>query len=277
MLGYLGADTLLGGELRVDPDLAREAIQEGVAEPLGVSVEQAAWGIHRIATEDMNAARIHVAERGCDPSALPVCAFGGAGPIHAAGIARRIGAPSVVVPPAAGVLASNGFLAAPLSFDSARSARAPVAELSPAMVYRLYAALEESSSASLVAAGVAREEIVHARTADLHFAGQGSDTRVDAPGGGAGWPQEVLGEFAREYRRLYGREGPAVDVEVASVRVVSRGPEPRMRPAERSGGRSKACAARAGHTSAASSRPPCTTTPRSRRNRPRRPSDRRAA
>ena len=92
VLGYLDPGFFLGGEMSLDVEAARAAITEHVAEPLGLTVEAAAWGIHRLVNEDMaSAARVHAAERGHDPTGLPLFAFGGAGPVHAFGVARALG------------------------------------------------------------------------------------------------------------------------------------------------------------------------------------------
>src|SRR5438876_5227271 len=105
VLGYLDPDYFLGGRLRLDLAAARRAIQGRVADPLGLSVEAAAWGIHQIVNESMaNAARIHTLERGKNPQRFPVFAFGGAGPVHGFRIAKALGSPAVVVPFGAGVM-----------------------------------------------------------------------------------------------------------------------------------------------------------------------------
>ena len=98
MLGYLDPGYFLGGRLQLDLDAARRAIEESVAGPLGLSLDEAAWGIHEMANQDMaNAARVHVVERGREPSLLPVYAFGGAGPVHALGVAAALGSRAAYV------------------------------------------------------------------------------------------------------------------------------------------------------------------------------------
>ncbi|HET8845914.1 MAG TPA: hydantoinase/oxoprolinase family protein, partial [Ktedonobacteraceae bacterium] len=103
ILGYLDPDYFLGGLLKLDLAAARHALKEHIADPLAISVEEAAWGIHQIVNESMaNAARIHTLERGKDPHRFPVFAFGGAGPAHGFRIARALGSPLLVVPFGAG-------------------------------------------------------------------------------------------------------------------------------------------------------------------------------
>ena len=97
---------------------------------MGIDVEQAAWGVHATVNENMaNAARVHAVERGQDVTRLPLFASGGNGPLHGPGLARALGSPSVLVPPAAGVLSALGFLSAPLSIDLVQSAHVRLGDL----------------------------------------------------------------------------------------------------------------------------------------------------
>ncbi|MBX6343118.1 MAG: hydantoinase/oxoprolinase family protein, partial [Thermomicrobiaceae bacterium] len=113
VLGYLDPDYFLGGRMRLDPERARRAIEARVAAPLGLSVPEAAWGIHAIVNENMaRAARTHIIERNRDPRGLALVAFGGAGPAHAVAVARILGISTVVVPPGAGVASAIGALTA---------------------------------------------------------------------------------------------------------------------------------------------------------------------
>jgi N-methylhydantoinase A len=222
VLGYLDPAYFLGGGMELDAAAARAAIGR-IAEPLGVSVEEAAWGIHTSVNEDMaNAARVHAVERGQDPAKLPMYTFGGAGPVHGVGVARALGAPSVVAPPAAGVLSAAGFLTAPLAFDFVRSARAAVHDLAWEQVDALFAEMEAEGTALLAKSGV--DEVTHRRVAEMRYAGQGYEIRVPVHGGS--WPDALIDEFTATYRALYRRTGPAVGVEVLNWRVVSSGPAP---------------------------------------------------
>ncbi|MEV6827117.1 hydantoinase/oxoprolinase family protein [Amycolatopsis sp. NPDC051102] len=223
VLGYLDPGYFLGGGMRLDAEASRSVLEKKIAGPLGVSVEEAAWGIHASVNEDMaNAARVHAVERGHDPAKLPMYTFGGAGPVHGAGVARALGAPSVVAPPVAGVLSAAGFLTAPLAFDFVRSARAAVHDLEWEQVDALFAEMEAEGAALLAESGV--EEVTHRRVAEMRYTGQGYEIRVPVRGGN--WPLSLIEEFTRTYRALYRRTGPAVGVEVLNWRVVSSGPAP---------------------------------------------------
>ncbi|MFI5608872.1 hydantoinase/oxoprolinase family protein [Amycolatopsis sp. NPDC051903] len=229
LLGYLDPAYFLGGGMALDVEAAREAVRSKIAEPLGVGVEEAAWGIHTSVNEDMaNAARVHAVERGKDPAKLPMYTFGGAGPVHGAGVARALGAPTVVAPPAAGVLSALGFLTAPLAFDFVRSARAAVLDLSWADVDALFAEMEAEGAALLRESGVDGAGATHARVAEMRYAGQGYEIRVPVRATAGTWPDALIADFTDGYRSLYRRSGPPVAVEVLNWRVVSSAPAPEV-------------------------------------------------
>src|SRR5574341_1999681 len=135
VLGYLNPDEFAGGTLRLDPDAARRAIEERVARPLGLSLAEAAWGIHLVVNSNMElATRVVSIERGRDPRALTLVAFGGAGPVHGCRLAQALGVPRVILPAAAGVTAAIGLLAAEVKFDVARTHVRPLDAADPAYV-----------------------------------------------------------------------------------------------------------------------------------------------
>ena len=122
LLGYLDENYFLGGEMKLDKEGARRGVEEKIAKPLGVSFIQAVWGIHDLINETMAAAaKTHIAEKGGNPKIVTISAFGGAGPVHAYGLAKKLGAPRMLVPPNAGVGSAMGFFTAPRAFDLLRS------------------------------------------------------------------------------------------------------------------------------------------------------------
>src|SRR5262245_36868928 len=138
VLGLLDPDYFLGGQMRLSRDLAEGAIEKHVAVPLGLSVQEAAFGMHRLVGSNMaEAARMHAAERGLDLTEHTLIAFGGAGPVHAWSVARQLRIPRVVFPAHSGVLSAFGFLAAPPAFETARSRTEPLDELSESEVERV--------------------------------------------------------------------------------------------------------------------------------------------
>jgi N-methylhydantoinase A/oxoprolinase/acetone carboxylase beta subunit len=201
LLGYLDADFFLGGARRLDVAAAEAAVETHVAKPLGVSVVDAAWGIHQLVTLNMEGAiRVVSIGRGKDPRGLACVTFGGAGSIHGARLARSLGIARVVVPFAAGVASALGLLIADARFDLARTLvvsldRAPWDE-----VNRLFAAMEAEGGAQLRATGL-RGEWRMRRTADVRYAGQGHELSVTLPAGRLG--PEFLPEIARSHAEVY--------------------------------------------------------------------------
>ncbi len=225
LLGYLDPDYFLGGAMKLDVEAARRGIEERVARPLGVSYLQAMWGIHDLINETMTAAaKTHIAERGGNPKVLTVAAFGGAGPVHAYGLARKLGAPRVIVPPNAGVGSALGFFTAPRAFDLIRSHKAPVASADFAEIEALFREMEADGERTLQTSRVseAREvSISYSRSVDARFIGQGSETNLPIPYADFTTfdPAEIRRLFDAEYTRLYGRTYPESPVEFVNFRV----------------------------------------------------------
>ncbi|MEZ4586795.1 MAG: hydantoinase/oxoprolinase family protein [Gemmatimonadales bacterium] len=230
VLGYLDPGFFLGGRMSLDLEGARRAIASRIAEPLGMTVEEAAWGIHQVVNESMaNAARVHVLERGKDPERLPVFAFGGAGPVHAYRITQALGARELIVPLGAGVISSLGFLAAPLAFDFVRSWRAALAGLDWARARELFAEMAAEGRALLERSGVAAGEVAITREADMRYVGQGHEIRVAVSDAVLeGREDQLRSAFEATYETLYGRLGPPVGIEIVNWRLVASGPRPEV-------------------------------------------------
>lgn len=204
-LGYLDPAYFLGGRMPLHPQAADAALDRLGAQ-LGLSRQAAAWGIHQVVCATMaDAARVHLIEQGHDPRRFPMLAFGGAGPLHAAQVARALGLRTVVVPPAPGVASALGFHVAPISLELVRSAPADLPAIDWPAVARLYDELEGQARQDLIAAGVEPSAATIARRADMRLSGQFHEIAVPVPPGplteSAG---AALAEaFAAEYRRRY--------------------------------------------------------------------------
>lgn len=221
LLGYLDADYFLGGAMKLNVAAARCGIEACVAKPLGVSYIQAVWGIHDLINEAMAAAaKTHIAERGGNPQVVTVAAFGGAGPVHAYGLARKLGAPRVLVPPNAGVGSALGFFTAPRAFDLVRSHKAPVSSADFAEIENLFRDMAAEGERTLHKAG-AESAVEFSRSVDARFIGQGSETNLPIPNTDftALDPAEIRRRFDEEYTRLYGRTYPESPVEFVNFRV----------------------------------------------------------
>jgi N-methylhydantoinase A len=230
VLGYLDPDFFLGGRMRLDRDAAARAIAARVGQPLGLDLVEAAWGIHQLANESMaSAARIHAIERGKDVERFPIFAFGGAGPVHAAGVARILRSPSVIYPLGAGVMSAVGFLVAPLTFDFVRTVPGALDALDWAAAARAVGEMETEGRA-ILGRTIRAEQVRFRRYADMCYRKQGYEIRVAIPDGSldAGRRDEILARFEAAYRAVYGHTVPDAPVDVVSWRVVAEGPRPAL-------------------------------------------------
>jgi N-methylhydantoinase A len=226
-LGYLDPGYFLGGSMPLSRDAAMEAIEARVARPLGTDAVAAAVGIHELINEVMAAAaKTHIAEKGGNPKLVTVVAFGGAGPLHAYGLAAKIGAPCILVPPMAGVGSALGFFTAPIAFDLARSHKVALAEASLEEIEGIFGALEREGAAALSGAG-RPEQIRFERSLDMRFVGQGAETTlpIDARPFGRWTRQEIRSRFDEAYEALYGRTYPETPVEFVTFKVRARLPD----------------------------------------------------
>ncbi len=182
LLGYLDPQGTLSGVVRMHPDLAERAIEEHVARPLGLTVMEAANGIHRIVCEHMAAAvKIHAVENGKDVRRFTLLAFGGAGPIHAREVARRAGCSEILVPANAGVFSAFGLLVAPMKVDMVRTRFTRISDIDWSATEALLVEMETTLRMELVSAGVPPAEIQFRRTADMRYVGQGFEVETELP------------------------------------------------------------------------------------------------
>lgn len=230
LLGYLDPGFFLGGEMMLDVDAAAQAINEYVAEPLGMTVLDAAWGIHQLANESMaSAARIHTIERGKNIMNFPVFTYGGAGPVHAFGVARILRSPRVICPLGAGVMSAVGFLTAPISMDFSRSLPGILDEMNWDDIARVVNDME-SQGRKMLSETVASGDIGFQRFADMRYLKQGYEVRVQVPVGAldASRRNELKESFEQAYKAIYGHTMSGAPIEVVSWRVVAHGPNPEL-------------------------------------------------
>ncbi len=214
-LGYLNPAYFNGGAMALDPAAAETALREHVAGPLGLSVEEAAWGVHLVATGNMeHALRVVSVERGRDPRRYALVAFGGAGPLHAARIARTLGVRRVVVPKAAGVGSAVGMLAAENRLDASVTKLLRLDEAAPEDIATIYAGLEARLADDL-AHLPGQHAPVFRRFAYMRHSGQGFEIHVDLPNGpiGRDFPAACEAAFRTAYKTQYRTEDPASAVE----------------------------------------------------------------
>ncbi len=223
-LGYLNAEFFLGGAMRIDAAAADAALGQ-LAEALGVTRERAAFGVHDVVNENMaGAARVAIAERGRIPSEYALLATGGAAPVHAWHVARKLGISRVVCPPGAGAGSTIGMLMAPARVDRTASFNQPLASADYAAADAVFAALEAEAAQVLretgadAAAGTAR------RLADMRYIGQGSEITVALP---ASLTREaVQAAFEEAYRQLFARTPPGAAAQFVTLRLSVTAPLP---------------------------------------------------
>jgi N-methylhydantoinase A len=228
LLGYLNPDYFAGGEVKVDLDAAGAAVAR-LAARVKLSPTEVAWGIHEIVNENMaGAARVHVAERGRDPRDYALLCTGGAGPVHAYSVARKLGVSRIICPRAAGVASALGLLVAPARVDrvatvGVRLDRDPIGTLEAA-----FATLEADARAVMADSGIPLAATSVRRLADGRFVGQGFDLVVTLPEGpytdDAETRRRLTEAFERAYREKFALTPPNVPVEFINIRVTVRAP-----------------------------------------------------
>ncbi len=226
VLGYLDADHFLGGEMALDKAAAEAAIRNTVADPLGLDVTAAAYGIHGIVNENMaSAAKVYVTEHGEDPAFYTLVAFGGCGPVHAVDLARRLGIRSVLIPPRAGVASAIGMVVAPVSYDTVRTNRVRVATADFVALDTLFAAMASECSERMPGS-VDTATLSYERSADMRYVGQGYNVAIPLPDTllADATPTDVRGWFDETYRKLYGRTYDDLELEFINLRLTATAP-----------------------------------------------------
>ncbi|MBI4233210.1 MAG: hydantoinase/oxoprolinase family protein [Chloroflexi bacterium] len=229
LLGRLPA-SLLGGEIPLDMDAAREAILARIARPLGLNTTEAAAGIVEIANNNMSGAiRAVSIGRGYNPADFALVAFGGAGPLHACALASLLGVRTVIIPPAPGVLSTYGLLFTDLKNDYVQTVAQGSDGLDPQAVAIAYARLEIQAQEWLQQEGVGPGEGMLLRSADLRYAHQGFEVAVEVPSGPVSQAavHRMVEAFHQAHLRLYTYHMPHVPVELVNLRVTALGPLPK--------------------------------------------------
>lgn len=223
VLGYLNPNFFAGGEMRLDPVASAAGIEEKIAQPLGYSLEKAAWGIHEIVTANMaRALRVMTVERGYDPRNFLLMAFGGAGPMHASQLAKVVGVRKVLIPIFAGVASALGMLITDPKFHFSRTF---IAKLNSDILNKLkeiYQELEFQGRQSLESCGVPGT-FNFFRSCDMRYLGQGHEINVpvlekDLNEDGV---ELLKARFNEEYKRNYGYADEGAELEIVTLKLVA--------------------------------------------------------
>jgi N-methylhydantoinase A len=237
ILGYLNPTQLTGGAVKLNAARAHEVFATKVAKPLGLPLAEAAYGAHLIAASNMmRAIKAVSSERGRDPREYALFAFGGNGPLFAAGMAQQLEIRRIIVPPAPGLFSSFGLLYADVEHHYVRTWRRLAREIEPSALADVVARLEADACAQLRAEGFTGEAVRIRRSADCRYHGQSYELTIPLAAGPLDWSAVAALEeaFGQEHERTYGhRAGPGEPVEVVSLRVVAQGIPHRPRVPER--------------------------------------------
>lgn len=221
VLGMLDPAAFLGGDMPLDADAATDAAA-GLGERLGLDAMAVAAGIHEIVNQNMAAAaRMHAVEQGVDLRGVSLLAFGGAGPVHACGVAELLESDRVIFPVNASVLSAFGTLVSPVRIDLARSMPRRLDSIDPAERDALLDDLRDEGRRVLAAAGSSAEAVRFRYGLDARYAGQGNEVTVWI-GEGDDFPADdaaVLDAFETEYRRIFGLTIPDVAIEIVTWRL----------------------------------------------------------
>jgi N-methylhydantoinase A len=213
---------LLGGEVPLSVDRARQAIAEHIATPLGLDVYEAAAGMVHIVNNNMvGALRVVSVEKGHDPRAFALIAFGGAGPMHAGQLAELLGTPTVIIPPHPGILSALGLLSTDLQHDAVRTfvQRGPIYDV--AGMEAVYRTMHVEAVAHLRAEGIPEARQTLQRLADLRYARQGFEITVDFPADEVSDSavQQLIARFHQRHEQLYTYAATDTPVEIVNLRL----------------------------------------------------------
>lgn len=224
VLGYLDPGYFLGGELHLDPEPAHAAIRDQIAEPMGLSVTQAAAGIIALANAAMvNAFRLISIQRGYDPRDFLMVAFGGAGPLHANRIAQEMNVAALAIPPTPGVYTSVGLVRTDLRHDAQLAVLRPADALRTDELATWWSQLEAEGHVALAADHVAGGQIHHQHLVEARYLGQGYELAVDVSHFvvDASWATAVSAAFNVEHERTFGFSAHDEPIEIVNLRVVT--------------------------------------------------------
>jgi 5-oxoprolinase (ATP-hydrolysing) len=238
VLGYLNPSAIAGGAKSIRPDLARKAIEETIATPARLSLEDAAYGIYTVATSNMiRAVRAVTVERGRDARDYVLVAFGGAGPLHAAELARAMGLQRVLVPTSPGLFSALGLLMADVQHDYSRTLLRSIHGFNDhdlEALNRVFDELVQQARADLSGEGFEGDRVVLERSVSMHYHGQSYELTVPA-GEPLRQPADVrrlAAEFCAEHERAYGYKEDVSRVQLVGVRIKARGVTPKTAYAE---------------------------------------------
>lgn len=234
--GFLNPDYFLGGAQTLDTAASDAALKAKIADPMGMTVLEAAAGVRRIVDMRMaDEVRVFAAKRGVDAHDFTLLPFGGAGAVHAAAVAEELGMRRILVPPRPGAFSALGLLCTDVVHDYIRSELRPMDQVAPDHAEAIFAELEDRARAELTEEGLDPADAHFHREFDLRYSGQGYELRVSLDGLGVGGLTDAAMEAARDrfderHAQIHGHAAKEKSVEVVSYRVRVRVDVPKYQP-----------------------------------------------
>ncbi len=231
ILGRLNPENFLGGAISLKVDLAADTMKI-LADELHLTSAECAFGIVRVVNANMERAiRVVSIQRGFDPRDFALIAFGGAGPMHAWDLAKNLGIPRVIIPPAPGLHSALGLLATNLRVDQSQTLLESLESPNLSQINVLYQRLEEELKGQLRRQGVASNTIRSQRLADLRYTGQAYEIIVPVPEGRItkNWVSRLNQTFHMHHEQQYGFAAPTAPVTLVNLRVIAQGPMPDLK------------------------------------------------
>lgn len=223
VLGRLDPNNFCGGQMTLNAAAAREAIATKIAGPLGLTVEEAALGILKIADTKMSLAVSEVSvQKGYDPRSFTLVAHGGGGPLHASSVARELAVPTVIVPELPGTFSALGMLLTDIRHDYVRTQITEIAKVGQDTIERVYADMAEEAAATLRRDDVGLDQVKFSRSADLRYQGQEYTLTVPMDGGKDALA-EVRKRFDEAHFAQYSHSAPQEAVEIVNLRLTAVG------------------------------------------------------
>ncbi len=232
-LGRLNPDYFLGGEMKLYPERARAAIEQHIARPLRMSIEEAAYGIVRVVNANMVKGMAGSSiQKGLDPREFTLVAFGGAGPLHACELAKDIGMRKVVVPLYPGAFSAFGLVMSDIRHDYVRTVAKPATQLDPDALQRAYAEMEQEAREQLRAEKICDDDVEIQWTADVRYAGQAYELNVPVPHSGRITRKVIdalIARFHALHQKVYAYHSLTETVDVINVRLIGIGRVPAVK------------------------------------------------